>query len=91
MKKIIGTLLVLISTGTAAAAPANLISAVMQSKSIGNVQDIRRVEVVAAYRCPGCYDVVVMGKNITGEAYVKVSTRLQVDGTYLVKYVEGSK
>lgn len=55
------------------------------------MQNIDKVEVVATYKCPNCYDIVVTGTNMFGQAYVKVQTEQVVGAPLTVKYVEGSK
>lgn len=90
MKKVILiSMLSLLSTSAFAISPAVLM-AVLQSKEIRNVQDIKKVEVVATYRCMNCYDVEVTGKNLYGDAYVKVRTE-QVGSELTIRHVYASK
>lgn len=91
MKKlIVMSVMSLIATSAIAASP-EVLKAVLSSKEIGNVQNIDKVEVVATYKCPNCYDIAITGTNMFGEAYVKVQTEQTIGGPLTIKYVEGSK
>lgn len=79
----------LVATSAMAASPA-VLQAVLGSKAVANVQEIEKVEVVATYRCPNCFDVEVSGRNLFGEAYVKVRTE-QTSAGLTIKLLESSK
>ncbi len=91
MKKIIMMSLLSLVAISAFAASPEVLKAVLSSKEIGNVQNIEKVEVVAVYRCPNCYDIKVTGSNVLGPAYVKVNTEQPIGGALIIKYLEGSK
>lgn len=85
------TVFVTLFASTAFSASPKVVAAVMKSKAIANVSDIQKVEVVAVGRCPLCYEIVVTGTNLTGEAYVKVQTEQVSTGKLEIRYIEGSK
>lgn len=90
MKKfIVISLMALAATSTFAASPA-VLQAVLGSKAVANVQDVEKVEVLAVYRCPNCFDVQVSGRNLFGEAYVKVRTE-QTSAGLKIRLLESSK
>lgn len=91
MKKLIAASLLSLVISSAMAASPEVIKAVLSSKAIGNVQNINKIEVVATYRCPNCYDIELTGSNILGEAAVKVRTEQLANGNLSVKYIEGTK
>lgn len=91
MKNLIAIAVTSLISASSMAASSEVLSAVLNSKEIANVQNIEKVEVVATYKCPNCYDVAITGSNMFGQAYVKVHTEQTVGGPLVVKYVEGSK
>lgn len=90
MKKfIVISLMALAATSTFAASPT-VLQAVLASKAVANVQDVEKVEVIATYRCPNCFDVQVSGQNLFGDAYVKVRTE-QTSAGLKISLLESSK
>lgn len=91
MKNIILTLSISLVATSAFAASPEVLKAVLSSKAIAAVENIDKVEVVATYRCPNCYDIAVSGNNELGDAYVKVRTEQMFGGPITVKLIESSK
>lgn len=79
MKSIIATLFALVPL-SAFASNSDAIKAVLENQDVQNLTTITKIEVVAQYRCPQCFDIVVTGNRtlIEGElpqdAYVKLRT-----------------
>lgn len=91
MKKIIVlSAMALITTSTMAASPA-VIKAILSSKEVRSITNIEKVEVVATYRCPNCYDVEVTGSNLLGNAWVKVHTEQNIGGPLTITTLESSR
>lgn len=91
MKKMFFFSLVSLIASTSFSASPEVLKAVLSSDLVGAIQSIQKVEVVATYRCPNCFDVLISGTTPLGEGYIKVRTQQSIGGPLTIKYVEGSK
>lgn len=91
MKKLI-LIVALMMSAVAQAASPEVLKAVLDSDSAKVFDQILKIEVTAAGRCPDCYEIMLSGSNILGEASVLVETRraftIDASGNYVPSNVE---
>lgn len=78
MKKTIFTILLALAPLSAFSASPKTLKAVLDSEYSKQLVIIDKLEVVATYRCPECYDIAITGSDMRGALQVVVRTEMSL-------------